>query len=113
MNEILFVILLIFCVVALIELIQVFSSFFLKTKKNIKSITVVPITKDVKDVEFIVRQIVWNHSWNNITNAIILLNLNADEETCQVCSKISKDHCNIDFLSQSEFDEFVVNYEAK
>ncbi len=94
MDSLVITVVLLLCVVIAIQAINLFAKFFY-SEKNIgeDSIIVIPIKKHENAIEFKLRNIIRHVMWRDdkIALKILLLDVDADVETLNICKKICEE----------------------
>ncbi len=107
MQAFIFTVIIVIFVISLVCLVKAISKNFLKSKKSTyKVVSVIPLTGNCEDVEYRVRSVMWGDTWNDTcTHQIILAMSDCDQETKQICGKLSEEYdfvlaCNMEDLNR-------------
>lgn len=97
MAEIAYIILLLAAVIGFAHVIGIIQRKIIFGGKDLHLVSVMPLSGHIEDVELIVRGLISRQRWNHrrTCTTIVLVDAGMDEETREICERISKDRSGV------------------
>lgn len=95
-ESIAYAILLFAAIIGFVHIFGLLEHRLLFRDRGTSVISLVPLNGHIEEVEILVRDLISSQHWNHKEQGtIVLVDIGLDEETRDICEKISKDHSGI------------------